>query len=153
MTSQEYQEDIERLRPRLLQAALRYLGDAEEAEDVAQDVMLKLWSMCEELRPPIDKLALVMVKNLCIDRIRSRRPRVNLDQVSTVEEEKDERLEAMMQAIKALPPLQQTILLLRHEQGMETHDIALLMGMTEVAVRKTLSRARMTVRDKLTKRK
>ena len=153
MTSHEYQEDIERLRPKLLQAALRHLGDAEEAEDVAQDVMLKLWSMCEELGRPIDKLALVMVKNLCIDRIRSRRPRVNLDQVSTVEEEKDERLEAMMQAIKALPPLQQTILLLRHEQGMEIHDIALLMGTTEVAVRKTLSRARMTVRDKLTKRK
>lgn len=153
MTRQQFQDDTVKLRPKLLQVALRYLRDSVEAEDVVQDVMLKLWSMCDELKPPVDRLALVMVKNLCIDRIRSRRPRGSLDQVAAVEDEDDERLEAMMQAIDALPPMQQTILRLRHEEGMATEEIALLVGMTEVAVRKTLSRARISVRDQLTKRR
>lgn len=153
MTRQQFQDDTVKLRPKLLQVALRYLRDSVEAEDVVQDVMLKLWSMCDGLKPPVDRLALVMVKNLCIDRIRSRRPRGSLDQVAVVEDEDDERLEAMMQAIDALPPMQQTILRLRHEEGMATEEIALLVGMTEVAVRKTLSRARISVRDQLTKRR
>ncbi len=153
MTRQQFQDDTVKLRPKLLQVALRYLRNSVEAEDVVQDVMLKLWSMCDELKPPVDRLALVMVKNLCIDRIRSRRPRGSLDQVAVVEDEDDERLEAMMQAIDALPPMQQTILRLRHEEGMATEEIALLVGMTEVAVRKTLSRARISVRDQLTKRR
>lgn len=153
MTSQQFQDDIERLRPRVLKTALRYLKDVDEAEDVAQDVMLKLWSICDELRPPIDRLAHVMTKNLCLDSIRHRRPSGNADQLSAEEDDDDGRIEVMMRAVNALPPMQQTILRLRHEEGMETGDIALLMGTTEAAVRKTLSRARMAVRKLLTKNK
>ncbi len=149
MTSQQYQDDMERIRPRLLRAARHYLRDADEAEDVAQDVMLKLWSMHEELHPPIDKLALVITKNLCIDRIRRHRPRAHLDEAKASEDEEDDRLEMMQRAINTLPPLQQTILRLRHEEGMETKGIASLMGVSDMAIRKMLSRARMAVRNLL----
>ena len=54
----------------------------------------------------------------------------------------------MMKVIETLPDMQQTILRLRHMEGMDSKEIANLTGSTEVAVRKALSRARQAVRDK-----
>jgi RNA polymerase sigma-70 factor (ECF subfamily) len=51
-----------------------------------------------------------------------------------------------MAVIDTLPELQQTLLRLRHMQGMEMKELASLFQMNEAAVRKALSRARMTVR-------
>ena len=55
-----------------------------------------------------------------------------------------------MAVIDTLPPLQQTILRLRHAEGMEMAQLAALIGSSEVALRKALSRARMAVRQKYT---
>ena len=48
--------------------------------------------------------------------------------------------------------MQQTILRLRHIEGMEMKEIAELTGSTEVAIRKTLSRARQTLKQQYQKR-
>ena len=64
----------------------------------------------------------------------------------------DERLARILSVIEGLPPLQQTILRLRHMEGMELRDIAALTGSSEVAVRKALSRARQAVRLQYMKR-
>ena len=63
----------------------------------------------------------------------------------------DERIERMMAVVSTLPDLQQTILRLRHREGMEMNEIADLTGSSEVAVRKALSRARQAVRQKYMK--
>ncbi len=42
MTIEEYKEEVERNRPRMLTIARGYLKDGDEAEDVVQDVLLKL---------------------------------------------------------------------------------------------------------------
>ena len=60
-----------------------------------------------------------------------------------------EQIERMLQIIDTLPSTQRTILRMRHLEGMEMKEIAMILGSTEVAVRKTLSRARMVVRRKL----
>lgn len=110
--------------------------------------------MHEDMRPPLQALALVIVRNLSIDRLRRRCPDCNVegtdirDTVYSTEE--DERIERMMAVVNTLPGLQQTILRLRHIEGMEMAQIAELVGSTEVAVRKALSRARMRVKDRYT---
>ena len=58
MTQEEYKEEARRLRPALLLKARQYL-DEDDAEDTVQDVLLRLWQMVDELRMPIDALALV----------------------------------------------------------------------------------------------
>ena len=63
----------------------------------------------------------------------------------------DERIERMMAVVSTLPDLQQTILRLRHLEGMEMNEIADLTGSSEVAIRKALSRARQAVRQKYMK--
>lgn len=73
MTKEVFQQVAQRLRPRLTEQARRYLTDGEDAEDVVQDVLLRLWQMHERLHPPIDSLASVLTRNICIDWLRRQR--------------------------------------------------------------------------------
>ena len=151
MTQEEFKEEAQRLRPRLMLTARRYLGD-DDAEDTVQDALLRLWQMVGELRQPFDALALRLTRNLCIDKVRRRKPTVMLtDSSGTDETDDDERIERMMAVVSTLPDLQQTILRLRHLEGMEMNEIADLTGSSEVAIRKALSRARQAVRQKYMK--
>ena len=136
-----------------MDTARRYVGD-DDAEDVAQDALLRLWQMVGELRQPMDALAVRLTRNLCIDRLRRQRPTVTSSALSVASDgspvgdanEDDERIDRMMAVVETLPSLQQTILRLRHLEGMEMKDIAALIGSSEVAIRKSLSRARQAVR-------
>ena len=152
MTQEEFKEEAQRLRPRLMLTARRYLGD-DDAEDTVQDALLRLWQMVGELRQPFDALALRLTRNLCIDQVRRRKPTVVLTDSGGTDQADgdDERIERMMAVVSTLPDLQQTILRLRHLEGMEMNEIADLTGSSEVAVRKALSRARQAVRQKYMK--
>ena len=165
MTQEEYKEEARRLRPRLLQTARRYQND-DDAEDTVQDVLLRLWQMVDTLHMPIDGLATVLVRNFCVDRLRRNQKSLqvlNIDYEQAFETEKgygsategresDERIERVLALIDALPTMQQTILRLRHIEGMEMREIAELTGSSEVAIRKTLSRARQTLKQQYDKR-
>jgi RNA polymerase sigma-70 factor (ECF subfamily) len=61
-------------------------------------------------------------------------------------EQKDE-LEQLLKIIGRLPDLQQSILRMKHLDGLETDEIAALTGSSHEAVRMNLSRARKKVRD------
>ena len=153
MTQEEYKEEARRLRPRLLQTARRYLNE-DDAEDTVQDVLLRLWQMVDTLHMPIDALATVLVRNFCVDRLRRQKPSLALtaSYEQADETETDERIERVLAMIDTLPTLQQTILRLRHIEGMGMKEIAELTGSSEVAIRKTLSRARQTLKQQYEKR-
>ena len=153
MTADEFQHEIERLRPQLISIARHYIGNGDEVEDIVQDAFLKMWLMLDQLKSPVAPLAKVLVRNLAVDHLRRQHSEMNIDDVQiTVEEQSDEGVERMMNIIRLLPSLQQTILRLRHMENMEMSDIALLTGSTETAVRKALSRARQSVRKEYYKR-
>lgn len=156
MTSEEFEITMKRLRPVLIAEANRYLSDADEAEDIVQEAMIRLWQMYAQLHNPVNGLARILVRNLCLDFIRRRKPREDIESLSIIgssessERMDHERIERMMTIVESLPDVPQTILRLRHMEGMEIKDIARLMQMEEAAVRKALSRARQTIKDKLT---
>ena len=146
------------MRPALLRLAMHYTEDTDEAEDIIQDVLLKLWFLRERLDDyrSIDALAVVITKHLCINRKRSR----HLDTVALEESLdigmedsperiliKEERMEELLALISTLPNLQQAILRMKHIEGFEVEEIARLTGSTPVAVRTNLSRARKKVRE------
>jgi len=150
MTVDEYKEEVERNRPRMISVARSYLKASEEAEDVVRDVLLNLWQLLEKLRLPMGPLALVLVRNRCIDCLRRLQSTIALPE-NVVESEPtcDERYEKVMQLVDKLPTMQQTIMRLRHMEGMEMYEIAALTGSKEAAVRKSLSRARQAIRQQL----
>ncbi len=155
MTHKEFKDEALRVRPQLLQTARRYLS-SDDAEDVVQDVLLRLWQMVDDLRLPMDALARVLTRNLCVSHLRQQSHALDSgvqpitgDAPLTEDnglDASDDTIGRMMAVIEGLPSLQQTILRLRHMEGMEMRDIAALIGTTEVAIRKALSRARQRVR-------
>ena len=148
MTTEEFKREVQAIRLRLISQAQKYLGNSDDAEDVVQDALLRLWQMREQLRSPLDRMAMVVTRNLAIELLRHRKSEDLLEYVETDEPREDFRTERILAILSTLPPMQQTILRLRHMEGWEMADLAELIGSNEVAVRKSLSRARKAIRDK-----
>ena len=104
--------------------------------------------MREQLRSPLDRMAMVVTRNLAIELLRQRKSEDLLEYVETDEPREDYRIERILTILSTLPPMQQTILRLRHMEGWEMEDIAELVGSNEVAIRKSLSRARKALKEK-----
>lgn len=150
MTTEEFENEAELVRPMLVATAAHMLGSDSEAEDAAQETLAKLWGMRGKLRSPMAALARAVVRNLCVDTIRRRHAVIvplsdkQRNMAETVTD--NDPFSHVMKVIDLLPEAQQIVIRLRHIDGMSTADIAQLTGTSEAAVRKTLSRARMAVR-------
>ncbi|NPD92013.1 RNA polymerase sigma factor [Xylanibacter muris] len=144
-----------RIRPRLIAQAQRYLNDADAAEDTVQDVMLKLWTIRNDLKVPADNLAMTVTRNMCISSLRCKKLQYGTADGDTAdtspEADTQEHIRRMMDIVDSLPTMQQLILRMRHIQGIDIHEIADIMHTNEANVRKNLSRARQSVRDKFRK--
>lgn len=158
MERQQFEIEAKRMRPALLRLASHYMEDTDEAEDVIQDVLLKLWFLREKLDRyrSVDALAMVITKHLCINQLRTRRMEtVELQQDMQIagSETTDQRLMEdeetceVLRVISTLPNLQQAVLRMKHIEGFEVEEIARLTGSTPIAVRTNLSRARKKVRE------
>jgi len=146
------------LREQLFFYAQRLLEDIEDAEDIIQEVFLKLWYMRNDLRSynSVPALSVQITKRLCINRIKVRRRRYEGLEATTltsdmptpeVELEQKDNLNQVMRIIDRLPGLQQTILRMRHIDGFEVEEIAELTGSKPEAIRMNLSRARKKIKE------
>ncbi len=139
--------------------AYRLLQRADEAEDVVQDICIKLWQMRQSL-PAGDALEpyiLVMTRNLCIDRIRARHDDVEFSDIGQCPEsaqlaeddlvESRDRLRSTLALMRQLPDDQSRVLRLKALDEMENGQIARLMATSEDNVRQLLSRARRKLKE------
>ena len=139
MTENEFKKEAKRIRQLMINTARQYLSDFDEAEDIVQDILLKLWQMRDELRSPLNSFASVLVRNHCVDILRRRPVTISVSDVFYDEPSvEDERLERILSIMNTLPTMQQ---------------IAELIGSNEVAVRKALSRARKAIKAQYLNRK
>lgn len=146
------------LREKLLNLSFKLTEDRSEAEDIVQEVFLKLWNIRGKLDQyhSVEALAVQVAKNLCFDKWRSRRPEsVEVADLSlksdrrTPEEELEQREAAVCirNLIRRLPTLQQQIIRMKDVEGYEIAEIAEITGTQVEAVRVNLSRARKKIRD------
>lgn len=154
----EYKRIIIALRPSLVSVAKRITGNNDDAEDVVQDACLKIWHFRDKLNgfENVEAYTTAIVKNLSIDKIRSRKPFTDEMELSgketgeqlpdTLLEEKEER-DAIRRIIEMLPPLQQRILQMKDIEGFDTAEICEITGIAAEAVRNNLSRARKRIRE------
>lgn len=161
MDSKEFSQVVMPHSRRMFAVAFRFLQRPEEAEDLLQDVMMKLWQIRDSLPPDKELLPflLTVVRNLCLDRLRSRQIKddtiedvdISLDYIQPLDiddkvEEKD-RLRHLLGLINQLPPDQQKVLRLRAIDDLSTDEIAKQLNITPENVRQLLSRARKRLRD------
>lgn len=152
MDETQFKEEARALRPVLARDARRYSGSADEAEDIVQDALLWLWQIRAELRSPMSALARVLVRNLSISALRSRKRTVSVEAIDVGDSPAadDSRYERIVSLLGQLPPWQQTIFRMRHMEGLDYADIAELTGTSAAAVRQAVSRARRTILQRYT---
>jgi RNA polymerase sigma-70 factor (ECF subfamily) len=87
MNSENFREQVWPLRDKLYRIALRVLGAVDEAEDVVQETMIKLWEQRADLNgiQNLESWCVRLTRNLSIDKQRGgyRKRRTDLDAVST----------------------------------------------------------------------
>lgn len=147
--------------PRAYATAYRLLGQPQEAEEVAQEAMLRVWRHAagfDARRAQFSTWLYRIVVNLALDRLRraGTAPRaVPLEQAAEAADaapDAEARLLARAQgrsvaaALAALPERQRAAVVLVHYEGLSGRDAALVLGMTPKAVESLLYRALKTLR-------
>ncbi len=151
---------IARKLPRICALASRMLGDATEAEDVAQEAFLRVWRQAPNWRfggATFDTWLHRVVLNLCYDRLRKRRERPSAEPPEQVDPAVGADVEVeMMQtsnqvqaALSELPERQRDAILLHHYQELSNIDAAAVLGVSVDALESLLARGRRALRVRL----
>ncbi|WP_371227138.1 RNA polymerase sigma factor [Roseovarius sp. 2305UL8-3] len=143
-----------RLTPRVLAHAFRMTGNRSEAEDIAQEAMLRLWKIAPEWRQGEAKVTTWLyrvVANLSTDRLRRRARSSPLDAAEDPQDERPSALEAMQDRARAdalqaalsdLPDRQREAVVLRHIEGLANPEIAEIMQISVEAVESLTARGK-----------
>jgi RNA polymerase sigma-70 factor (ECF subfamily) len=153
-------ELVNRHLGRIVAFAGRVLGDRTTAEDVAQDVFLRLWSHAQHWRPSGARLTTWLHRialNLCLDRLARRRetPLEDIaepvdpapDAVLLLQEQKLNQL--VGKALHELPDSQRIAITLCYFQGLRNKEAAQLMEVSVDALESLLARGRKTLKARL----
>lgn len=145
--------------------ALAITHDVVASEDIAQEAFLGAWQNLKRLQNPSSFLPWLrqIVRNLARDHLRAHRHRpldgegaeIAIELAADPSPEpaqwliEDERERAAADLISALPEDSREALLLFYREGQSSQQVALLLGLSDAAVRKRLSRARQSLRADL----
>ena len=145
---------IDRLAPRLLSHATRVLSDRAEAEDVVQETLVRLWKIAPDWRQGEAKVStwcFRVLVNLCTDKLRARKPVVDIDAIAepaadlqTVVEQMTDvaRRDALDTALSTLPDRQRQAVVLRHIEERSNPEIAEIMDIGVEAVESLVARGK-----------
>jgi RNA polymerase sigma-70 factor (ECF subfamily) len=155
-----FKEHIWPLRDKMFRLAHRITLSQEEAEDVVQDTMERLWRERDNfsLINSIEAWTLRLVRNLSLDRLkRSGRNTVALDAERDVapvpgtdqQVEMEEKMRIVREAMDRLPEMQRSIMQLRDIEGKTYTEIAEILQISESQVKVYLHRGREKVKKSL----
>jgi len=172
----EFDHFVESFRSRLFQYSLLVCGHREDAEEVAQDTLLKVFENFDQLREPERVRAWVfrIARNACLMKRRKSvfapAHELSLDELMPAPGQGDgdrklqiadwsdlpeagvlrtELREVLEDAIQSLPEIYKTVLLLRDVEELSTEESAKILEVSEDVVKTRLHRARLAVRQKL----
>ena len=162
MKNISFRNDVLPLKNVLYRLALRITLRHEDAEDIVQDTLIKVWNKRDEWQDieSIEAYSLTVCRNLALDRIK-RKDRQNeslddiqLDQGATAATNpyeqmlQKDRIELVRRIVNALPEKQRTCMQLRDFEGKTYKEIAAIMDISEDQVKINIFRARQAVKQK-----
>ena len=163
-----FRQLVERHQLAIIGTVTKMLGNANDSEDIAQQVFLRIWRNAKRYRPDakFTTYLFTITRNLVFNetRRRSRKREISSDEreefsSQQIEERPElrpdaELLQAELQcavdaAIAALPETQRLAVILRRYEQLSYEEIAETLSLTVSAVKSLLFRARTTLRDTL----
>ncbi len=163
MKQSEFLNVVMPFKDKLYRLAKRLLVSSEEAEDATQEILMKLWSKKNKMEgyKSVEAFAMTMTKNFCLDRLKSKQAG-NLklvhsnytDESSSLQRqvETQDSINWVQRIMDELPEQQKMVVQLRDVEQYEYDEIEALLDMKPTAIRVALSRARKTIREKLTEK-
>ncbi len=155
--------DILPLKNRLYRLALRITVSHEEAEDIVQDTMLKVWSKRDSWdgMDSIEAYAMTICRNLSLDHMKRRAAQnLSLDSIPVDRPDsaadplqqltRKNSIEHIREVMNSLPEKQRTCMQLRDFEGKTYKETAAILGITEEQVKINIFRARKTIKEKIT---
>jgi RNA polymerase sigma-70 factor (ECF subfamily) len=151
---------VRQYRRKVFNVAYKFVGRHEEAEDLTQDIFLKVFKSLDtfDRRANFQTWLISVSRNLCIDHYRSvRKERETIDRDVDATEvappsagtpgqmaalEQRDRVELLREAMAALPATLRTAVLMRDIQECSYHEIAQKLKLPEGTVKSRINRGR-----------
>jgi len=160
---------IEAHQHRIVGAVAKMLGDESDAEDIAQQVFLRVWKSASRYEPTAKFTTWLykITRNLVFNELRRRRRHPTQSMDASAEDDRpfqapdpgakppdtslldDEMQAAIQRAIDALPEIQRMAIVLRRYDDVSYEEIAEILDLSVPAVKSVLFRARTELREKL----
>lgn len=163
MKKLSFRDDVLPLKDKIFRLALRITLSRAEAEDIVQDVLIKVWNRRDDLAEveSIEAYSLTVCRNLSLDRLqRKENDNVNLDDAPPTEADdappdlqmiRNERIDNIKRLIERLPIPQRAAMQLRDMEGKTYKEISAITGQTEEQVKVNIFRARQYIRKQIEK--
>lgn len=163
MKKLSFRDDVLPLKDKIFRLALRITLSRAEAEDIVQDVLIKVWNRRDDLAEvdSIEAYSLTVCRNLSLDRLqRKENDNVSLDDAPPTEADdappdlqmiRNERIDNIKRLIERLPIPQRAAMQLRDMEGKTYKEISAITGQTEEQVKVNIFRARQYIRKQIEK--
>lgn len=163
MDLQTFQDRVFPVKNKLFRFAFRLLGSSDDAKDVVQEVLIKVWSGREQLDQiqNMEAWCMRVTRNLSLDRLRAqqRRPEESIEKGLYVQGdhspldsvELSESMKRIGELMASLPDKQRQVMHLRDVEGYSYQEIADILELDMNQVKVNLFRARQSVREQLQK--
>ncbi len=163
--AENFKKQFLSFHPKLYRIAFALVNNKNDAEDLLQEAYCKLWNMRTELTSinNPEAFSVTLVKNLCLDYLRSARANRYEEQIKEVniafdsnpekELEGEDEIAQIKELIERLPENQKQVLKLRGLSDCSMEEIEEITGFTAANIRTLLSRARKVIREQYIKLK
>lgn len=160
MTAETFKQVFLPYHQKLFRIAYRLVGNAECAEDMLQDVFVKLWEKREQLALVAnpEAFAIVTLRNTCLDHLRKQKENVPFFEQDIAETdslpdqiEYQDEAQKVKQYLTLLPHNQQIVMKLKHWEGFTDEEIEQSTGYSQGNIRVLLSRGRTAIRTHFNK--
>ncbi len=154
MTTAEFNKTVDLYSDNLYRFILKNIRDEDVAQDIVQDTFEKLWRKVDEIKYETAKSYMFSTGyRTMIDVIRKDKNQGNLDDINedlySTNEQYTDLQEVLQMAIKTLPEIQRSVIMLRDYEGYAYDEIGKITGLNESQVKVYIFRARKTLKQYL----
>lgn len=152
MNLKEYNQSVDLYADNVFRFILKNIRDEERARDIVQDSYEKLWRNAENVNADkVKSYLFTTAYHTMVDVLRKDKRQTYLDDFRIAEETHDEQYsdlsEILNEAVKLLPDIQRTVILLRDYEGYSYREIGDITALSEAQVKVYIYRARVFLKN------